>query len=141
MAIDLTQYLPKALEMRAGEWTITSPVPSVETGKVISAFQALQAEQARRAENGEPLLEESVVEGFPETSEGLARLLLGDGEYERLVGAGCPFAYVLNAATAALVYWANGGSEEAVYLYHQALTDTTETESVGVGGGPKVGSR
>lgn len=125
MSIDLTTYLPQPLTMNAGEWTITSPVPTVHTGKLITAFQAIQAEQARRATTGEPPLEDTHPDGFPDTVDDLARLMLGTSEYQRLIDADCPYSYIINAATAALIYWANGANEEAVHLYHQALTDTT----------------
>lgn len=121
MAVNLTQYLPKPFEMIAGEWTITSPVPTVATGKIIAAFQARQAEQFRRTQAGEPPLVDEPIEGWPDTLEGLARMLLGDAEYERLADGGCPLDYIVNAATAALIYWANGGSEDAVIGYHEQL--------------------
>ncbi|WP_276670285.1 hypothetical protein [Schaalia cardiffensis] len=71
------------------------------------------------------------IEGWPNTLEGLARMLLGNTEYERLADGGCPLDYIINAATAALIYWANGGSEDAVIGYHEQLHQIATTSEQG----------
>ncbi|QPK81114.1 hypothetical protein G7Y41_08755 [Schaalia sp. ZJ405] len=124
--LDLTTYLPKPFEMKADRWTITSPVPNVETGKMITAFQSLQAEQFRRAQAGEDPLLTDTIPGWPETLEEQADLVLGGGEYERLTQDGCPPAFIEAALLSAIVYWANGGSEDAVLFYQNALQEQKE---------------
>lgn len=126
MAYNLTPYLAQPFEMQAGDWTITSPVPTVRAGKLMAAFQELQAEQFRRAEAGEPPADTIEIPGWPSDDEGFARLMLGDAEYERLEKENCPGQYIINASMAALYYWANGGSEAAVTFYNEAITDQLE---------------
>ena len=67
--LNLTTYLPTPFEMVCGKWTITSPVPTVETGKLITLFHQIEAEQARRAEAGEAPLIEEHVDGWPPTKK------------------------------------------------------------------------
>lgn len=121
----ISAYLPKPFELEVSpDLTITSPVPSVATGKILSGFQELQSEQARRVAAGEPMVpaDETKIPGWPETTEGLARLVLGDQEWERLDGLNVPEAFIFQASMCAVVYWVNGGSEEAVQLYLDAIT-------------------
>ena len=75
--MNLTSFLPKPFTMTCGAWEITSPVPTVEAGKLITAFQAMQAEQARRIDAGEPPLNDSEVEGIPTNFDELAPIVLG----------------------------------------------------------------
>ena len=119
--LNLTTYLPTPFEMVCGKWTITSPVPTVETGKLITLFHQIEAEQARRAEAGEAPLIEEHIDGWPTTHEEVARLVLSDAEYDRLIDDGCPPAFIITAANCALIYWANGASEAAVSLYLNAV--------------------
>lgn len=115
--MNLTSFLPKPFTMTCGNWEITSPVPTVEAGKLITAFQAMQAEQARRIDAGEPPLNDSEVEGIPTSFDELAPIVLGAEQVTALEADGCPPAYIHSAAFAAVIYWANGGSEAAVAAY------------------------
>ncbi|MCD4558224.1 hypothetical protein [Schaalia sp. lx-100] len=127
--LDLTAYLPQPFHMKADKWEITSPVPSVETGKLITGFQALQAEQFRRAQAGEEPLVTDTIPGWPTTLQEQADLVLGAGEYERLTNEGCPPAFIEAALLSAIVYWGNGASEEAVHFYQDALREQRKTEN------------
>lgn len=130
MSLDLTDYLPPSFVMTAGNLALTSPAPSVQTGKLLAAYMEIQAEQGRRAQAGQPPLETIDVQGWPETTEELARLMFGDREYERAVAASYPEVFIDQAATCAVIYWANGASEGAVKLYLAAIvgTDTIRKE-------------
>lgn len=129
MAVNLAPYLPKPFEMLVTpDITITSPVPSVACGKLLASYQAVSAEQNRRAAAGEPLLtgDDALVPGWPNTTEDLARLTLGDEETDRLLALNLPEAFIVQAASCAVVYWANGASEVAVRAFLEAATgDTT----------------
>lgn len=123
MAVNLSHYMPEPFEMQvAPDLTITSPVPSVAAGKLIASYQAVSAEQSRRASAGEPLLsgDEAIVPGWPDTTEQLARIVLGDAEWERLISINAPEMFIVQASTCAVIYWANGGSEAAVRMYLDA---------------------
>lgn len=119
-------YLPKPFQMEVSpDLTITSPVPSVAAGKAIAAYQAVQQEQYRRVVAGEPKLEAETIPGWPETSEELARLVLGDQEWERLDALNVPEAFIVQATMCAVIYWGNGESEDAVRMYLEASTGST----------------
>ena len=122
----LDAYLPKPFTMTCGDWEITSPVPTVHAGKIVTAFQAMQAEQARRIDAGEPLLTEEDVDGIPQTLDELSPIILGETQVDRLLNDGCPPAYVNSAAFAAVIYWANGASEQAVAAYMAGLNTAAE---------------
>lgn len=124
----ISSYLPKPFQMEVSpDLTITSPVPSVATGKILAGFQELQREQARRVAAGEPQIhaDEAEIPGWPETTEGLARMILGDAEWERLVTLGTPELFISQASMCAVIYWVNGGSEEAVQIYLEATSGKT----------------
>lgn len=119
-------YLPTPFQMEVSpDLTITSPVPSVAAGKVIAAYQAVQQEQYRRVVAGEPKLEAETIPGWPETSEELARLVLGDDEWQRLNDLNVPEAFIVQATMCAVIYWGNGESEDAVRMYLEATTGGT----------------
>lgn len=140
--MDISGFLSKPFEMKVSpDLTITSPVPSVATGKILTAYREISAEQARRINAGETILteEERAIPGWPDTTEGLARLALGDDEWERLVGLGAPEEFIVQASMCAVVFWGSGGwnvipegeyegehaGEAAVQLYLEAISGKT----------------
>lgn len=121
MSLNLTSYLPKPFEMEADRWTITSPVPSARVGKLIAGFQALQAEQFRRANAGEPLLNTETIDGWPEDFEDVTDMVLGARQVQELKDDGCPPTFLFIATWGAIAYWANGGDEDAAELFVKQL--------------------
>lgn len=118
MKLDLTSYLAEPFEMTAGSITITSQPPTVKVGKLLAAWQELQGEAARRAEKGEPPIKDGdTLPGWPDTMEDLARMMFGNEQYDELAGSDVPAEFITQAAMCAVIYWANGGSEQAVRLY------------------------
>lgn len=111
--LDLTKYAPyEPLTLKIGDWEITSPVPNTRTGLLIQKFlDRVGAEAAGTAQD------DIEIEGWPETTEELSKILLGEAEYERLANSDCPASYIFLATQAALIYWSNGGNEAAVEMF------------------------
>lgn len=111
--LDLTKYAPyEPLTLKIGDWEITSPVPNTRTGLLIQKFlDRVGAEAAGTAQD------DIEIEGWPETTEELSKMLLGEAEYERLAASDCPASYIFLATQAALIYWSNGGNEAAVEMF------------------------
>ena len=125
--LDISSYMPQPFTMHVADGLdITSPVPNVATGKLIAGFNEYRAEQFRRAEAGEALHVDTIP-GWPETNEELATLMFGAEETKRLMDTGYPQVFIVQAATCAVIYWANGGSEDAVHDYLEAASGNTET--------------
>lgn len=111
--LDLTKYAPyEPLTLKIGDWEITSPVPNTRTGLLIQKFlDRVGAEAAGTAQD------DIEIEGWPETTEELSKMLLGEAEYDRLANSDCPASYIFLATQAALIYWSNGGNEAAVEMF------------------------
>lgn len=111
--LDLTKYAPyEPLTLKIGDWEITSPVPNTRTGLLIQKFlDRVGAEAAGTAQD------DIEIEGWPETTEELSKMLLGEAEYDRLAASDCPASYIFLATQAALIYWSNGGNEAAVEMF------------------------
>ena len=111
--LDLTKYAPyEPLTLKIGDWEFTSPVPNTRTGLIIQKFlDRVGAEAAGTAQD------DIEIDGWPETTEELSKMLLGEAEYERLANSDCPASYIFLATQAALIYWSNGGNEAAVEMF------------------------
>lgn len=112
-----SQYFAKPFEMTSGEWTINSPAPTLNTGKVLTAFAEVQGLALDAVEAGEQLQVEQVKKLLPQTDVELMHLVLGKEQVEELTERGCPAEVLLHAAMCATYYWAYGGSEAAVEMY------------------------
>lgn len=111
--LDLTKYAPyEPLTLKIGDWEFTSPVPNTRTGLIIQKFLDRVGDEAAGTAQ-----DEVEIDGWPETTEELSKMLLGEAEYERLANSDCPASYIFLATQAALIYWSNGGNEAAVEMF------------------------
>lgn len=111
--IDLTPHAAQPLEMRFGEYRITSPVPDANTGMILSALWeagrkatvALENPDSDSAETALELNEEIGQYDLSDT-DSLDKLVLGEAQVDDLLERGCPPMWIRQAGQFAFLRWA-----------------------------------
>lgn len=124
--IDLTAYAPEPLEMKFGEFTITSPVPDARRGKIIKAtFEATReaanvlTDTSLSPEEREERLNATLDIPGIAADEDIDELVLGKDQVAELLDAGCPPAFIRQAGQFAFMRWAYDSLEVAMQWAEQ----------------------
>ena len=100
LAIDLNDLIPTNLELKIGKWTVTSPVPDTDTGRMI---MAASLDAATFETTGAKISDETA-----QTLSNLPNLVFGEDQVEQLREDGMPQLVLEKARVYAAMYWLHG---------------------------------
>ena len=133
---NLTAYLPKPRTINVGDWTLVSPVPSVEVGKTLTAYQAALATATQRtidsgnADKATEYTVEALNEAGLDPDLNLTGLLLDKNTVDAAVKAGIPAVVLDMAVQYAFTYWIMGAeAAEALVKAEYGVDEKSNTSA------------
>lgn len=108
VVVDLNDLIPTNLELNVGQWTVISPVPDTDTGRMI---MAASIDAAAFETTGVTISDETT-----QTLSNLPDLVLGADQVEKLREEGMPQIILEKVSVYSAMYWLHGqeAAEKAI---------------------------